>query len=88
MEIRYFAGFVDGEGSIYVARSYVSRPSHGTLRLAVGSTHRGVIQAVLAEFGGYASDNDGRRKVSEEQIAAREMVWAVLKRLNARGSHA
>lgn len=50
-ELAYLAGIIDGEGSIE-ARIGSRRPSDLSIRLVVGNVHRGLIEYLLATWGG------------------------------------
>ena len=47
-KIAYLAGLVDGEGSITIRQD----PHNSMVQLVVVNTHRGVLEWILAEFGG------------------------------------
>lgn len=61
----YFAGFVDGEGSIGAHGHKNSR--HKQIRVQTVNTHRAVLEAMRARFGGYI--------VTRRIVAGHAQTW-------------
>lgn len=59
MDDRYVAGLFDGEGYVRIARYKPSGSSHirYAIHLGIGMTHRPVIEALQAEYGGSLHEN-------------------------------
>lgn len=82
----YFAGIIDGEGSITVnLRRGTGRHSHHPpqhiLRVSVGNTNEELIGWLTAEFGGYVREIKYRQRVSGEWRRCWE--WSVCSRAAA-----
>ena len=70
---QYVAGFLDGEGTIGLAQ----KKSGFVLRVSIGNTHLGVLEAIQAEYGGniyYPKPIVGRLQMHEWRIAYKKAL--------------
>ena len=74
LDIRYFSGLFDGEGCICLVKQHLKRSDNPTyaIRLVVSMTHKPIIKAMQAQFGGLYSERRG----SGMQRNSFAVMWA------------
>jgi hypothetical protein len=69
MDIRYLAGFVDGEGSIGIAKVGPAGGKGYAIRLQIVNTNLSVLREIRREYGGHIT----RRK--PENVTRHRVTW-------------